>query len=226
MEAAGNLRKLSTNPFQIKVLSEIMAPILNQEAGFGDYTYKGQALSSLTDKQIVLLINSGHKDAFPELYHRYSKDIYGYLLRLISSPGAAEDLLQEVFVAVWQGLDAFKQESSLKTWLFRIAHYKTMSWMRVAYRIQEVDQEETNYGETGLSLDSQTALNWQADKIQEALQNLSTNHRAVVELFYYYGLSYSEISDVVDCPVGTVKSRMSHALKNLSAILTNYGLEP
>jgi len=203
-----------------------MAPILNQEAGFGDYTYKGQALSSLADKQIVQLINSGHEDAFPELYHRYSSDIYNYILRLVSKPNVAEDLLQEVFVAAWQGLDAFKQESSVKTWLFRISHNKTMSWMRTFYRNQEVDQDATIDAVDGLAPDMQTLLSWRAEMVQEALNDLSANHRSVIELFYYHGLSYAEISEVIGCPIGTVKSRMSHAMKYLNGILTNFGLAP
>jgi RNA polymerase sigma-70 factor (ECF subfamily) len=97
-----------------------MSSILNQEASFSDYTYKGQSLSSFADDQIVQLVIDGQEDAFAELYHRFNSDIYSYILRLVSNQGVAEDLLQEVFVAVWQVLDSFKRESSVKTWLFRI----------------------------------------------------------------------------------------------------------
>jgi RNA polymerase sigma-70 factor (ECF subfamily) len=213
-----------------------MAPILNQEAGLSDYTYKGQSLSSLTDDQIVQLIrdghlnaghlDAGHLDAFAELYHRYSADIYSYIWRLVSSQNAAEDLLQEIFVAIWQAVDTFEGKSSVKTWLFRIAHYKTMSWMRSKYRDMEVDEGEVEETGGDPMPDVQIALNWRAEMVQEALGQLSSNHRAVVELFYFHGLSYGEISQVVRCPVGTIKSRMSHALQNLNGILTNYGLEP
>ncbi len=61
--------------------------------------------------------------------------------------------------------------------------------------------------------------------VQEALGDLSANHRSVIELFYFHGLSYNQISEIVVCPVGTVKSRMSHALQNLNGILINLGLE-
>jgi RNA polymerase sigma-70 factor (ECF subfamily) len=202
-----------------------MTPILNQEASFSDYTYKGQSLSSFADDQIVQLVIDGQEDAFAELYHRFNSDIYSYILRLVSNQGAAEDLLQEVFVAVWQVMDSFKRESSVKTWLFRIAHNKTMSWMRTYYRNQGVDQEEPQDTADSTPPDVQTVLNWRADMIQEALDELSANHRAVVELFYFQGLSYTEISEVVRCPVGTIKSRMSHALQNLNGILTNMGVE-
>jgi RNA polymerase sigma-70 factor, ECF subfamily len=203
-----------------------MAPILNPEASFSDYTYKGQSLSALADDKIVQLVLDGHDGAFAELYHRYNSDIYSYTLRLVSNQTTAEDLLQEIFVAAWQGLDGFKRQSSVKTWLFRIAHNKTMSWMRTYYRGQEVeDAQSVELEESAVPSAVQTLLNWRAEMVQQALEELSANHRAVVELFYFMGLSYAEISEVVRCPVGTVKSRMSHALQNLNGILTNYGVE-
>lgn len=202
-----------------------MAPILNQEAAFGDYTYQGQVLSSLTDDKLVRLIINGHQDAFTELYHRFSSDIYSYILRLVSKPNVAEDLLQEVFVSVWQGLDGFRKESTVKTWLFRITHNKTMSWMRASYRNLEIDYDETEVAVNNETPDSKITLNWRAEVVQEALGDLSANHRSVIELFYFHGLSYNEISEIVVCPVGTVKSRMSHALQNLNGILIKLGLE-
>lgn len=203
-----------------------MAPILNQEAGFSDYIYKGQSLSSLQDGQIVQLIKDGHEDAFAELYHRFSNYIYSYIVRVISNQPVAEEILQEVFVAVWQGLDNFKQESSIKTWLFRIAHNKVMSWLRTQYRDHELENEQPiEDAFVQSSPDSLISLNWRAERVQEALNELSANHRSVVELFYYQGLSYSEIAEIMICPVGTVKSRMSHALANLQGILIKYGIE-
>jgi RNA polymerase sigma-70 factor (ECF subfamily) len=202
-----------------------MAPILNQEAGFSDYTYQGQTLASLGDNQLVQLVITGDEDAFAELYHRFSTNIYNYILRLVSNPAVAEDLLQEVFIAVWQGLDSFKNQSTIKTWLFRVAHNKAMSWLRTNYSNQEVDQDESQTASESVTPDVQSVLNWQVELVQQALGQLSANHRAVVELFYFHGMSYSEISEVVICPIGTVKSRMSHALQNLNRILTKLGLE-
>lgn len=202
-----------------------MSPILNPEASLSDYKYKGQSLSLLVDSQIVQLIVEGYEDAFAELYHRYSRNIYNYMLRLVSNESAAEDLLQETFVAVWQGLENFKNESSVKTWLFRISHNKAMSWMRTHYRNQEIEEDGQLDIQENPSIAGQTMLNWRADMVQQAIGELSANHRAVIELFYFLGLSYAEISEIVKCPVGTVKSRMSHALKNLNGILTNYGIE-
>jgi RNA polymerase sigma-70 factor (ECF subfamily) len=160
-----------------------MAPILNQEASLSDYNYKGQPFSAITDEQLVHLVNDGYEGAFGELYHRYSSDIYSYILRLIANPSVAEDLIQEVFVAAWQSFDSFKGDSSVKTWVFRIAHNKAMSWMRTYYRIQEIEQDESLNPNHKPMPDVQSMLNWRAEKVQEALDELSTPHRAVVELF-------------------------------------------
>ena len=202
-----------------------MAPILNPEASLSDYTYKGKPLSSFEDTKILKLVNEGHEDAFAELYHRYSSDIFSYTFRLVSNPAIADDLIQEVFVAVWQGADRFQGNSSIKTWLFRIAHNKTMSWLRSHYREQELEQDESLISDAELLPDVQSMLNWRAEMIQQALGELRPNHRSVVELFYFTGLSYQDISKVVGCPVGTVKSRMSHALQHLNNILLNFGLK-
>lgn len=206
-----------------------MAPILNPEASFSDYTYKGQPLPSFTDEKILELVSQGHEGAFAELYHRYSSDIFSYMLRLISNPNVVDDLIQEVFVAVWQSRDVFQGNSSVKTWLFRIAHNKTMSWLRLYYREIEQEQDlnlDNSYmNQQAIPPETQSVLNWRADMVQQALDELTSDHRSVIELFYFIGLSYQEISEIVSCPLGTVKSRMSHAMQNLNSILLNHGLE-
>lgn len=202
-----------------------MTSILNPEASLRDYTYKGQRLSDFEDEKILELVGEGHDGAFAELYHRYSSDIYNYTLRLVSTPAVAEDLIQEIFIAVWQSLENFLGNSSTKTWLFRIAHNKTMSWMRTYYRDIEAEQKEYLIYKEEPTPDVQSMINWRAEMVQQALGELSPNHRAVIELFYFTGLSYQEISEVVGSPIGTVKSRMSHALQYLNSILLNYGLK-
>ena len=198
---------------------------MNPEASLSDYNYKGQPLSSFSDSKLLDLVNHGHEGAFAELYHRYSSDIFNYSLRLVSRPSVAEDLLQEIYVAVWQSAGTFRGKSSFKTWLFRIAHNKSMSWLRSFYRTQELEFDESIIPDEGINPDTQSVLNWRAEMVQQALNELSPNHRAVIELFYFTGLSYQQISKVVGCPIGTVKSRMSHAIQHLNRILLNYGLE-
>jgi RNA polymerase sigma-70 factor (ECF subfamily) len=200
-------------------------PILNLDAVSSDYNYKGQKISSIGDDQLVKLAAENNEEAFVELYQRYNSAIYTYIFRLVQQQTAAEDLLQETFVAAWQGIRDFQHRSTVKTWLFRIAHYKTMSWLRTYYRDRKLTEEEELAPQEPAAPDSQLMSSWQAGKVRQALDELSPNHRSVVELFYMQNLSYEEIAEVTECPLGTVKSRMSYAIRNLNGILLSYGLD-
>jgi RNA polymerase sigma-70 factor, ECF subfamily len=209
-----------------------MSSFLNPEAGFTEQAYSQRDPSEVTDGQLLALVAGGHEPAFTELYQRYSVDLFNFLYRLIGQQKAAEDLLQEVFVAVWQNADRFKGQAKVKTWILRIGHNMAMSWLRRDYQQLhgrsavplEAGNDQTadlldQQRHEGPTLEELTDMNWQAHTLRQALDDLSADHRAVVELFYLHELSYAEIAEVVGCPLGTVKSRMSHALARLNGIL-------
>jgi RNA polymerase sigma-70 factor (ECF subfamily) len=205
-----------------------MRSILNQEAAKSDYINEAQDLSSetldpssFTDQQVVKDISAGDDQALAVLYSRYSKGIFNYALRLVRDHEAAEDVLQEVFVAVWQGADGFRQHSSVKTWIFRIAHYQAVNWLRRQKRLDSADNASPDLPE---GPEEALVVSWRVDEVHSALDLLTPIHRATVELAFVHDLSYAEISEVLDCPIGTVKSRMSHAIKHLRRILKTQGL--
>ena len=189
---------------------------MNQEAAHSDYISKTLGPSILTDKQCVLNLSKGDDHALVELYSRYRKGVFNYALRLVGDNEAAEDILQEVFVAVWQGADGFRHHSSVKTWIFRIAHNQAVSLIRKQKRIIETNESPS---ESSADPEEATVLNWRAHEVRLALDQLSPTHRATVELAFVQDLSYAEIAEVLNCPIGTVKSRMSYALKQLGRIL-------
>lgn len=199
-----------------------MEPILNQEAANSDYINKALGQSSITDQQLVTDLSAGDDEAMALLYSRFSKGVYNYALRLVRDHEAAEDILQEVFVAVWKGAEGFRQHSTVKTWIFRIAHNKAVSWLR---RENRFDPAVDASPEVDDGPEDSFEAQWRAGEVQTALDLLSPNHRATIELAFVHELSYAEIGEVLDCPVGTVKSRMSHAIRQLSRILKNQGLE-
>jgi RNA polymerase sigma-70 factor (ECF subfamily) len=129
----------------------------------------------------------------------------------------AEEILQEVFLAVWQGAPRFREEAKVKTWLLRIAHHQAVSWLRRSRNtLWSNDELEADEHEP---IEEHLARSWQVDRVRTALAQLTPNHRAVVELTFVQGLSYAEIADVMSCPIGTVKSRMSYALRRLNGLL-------
>lgn len=197
--------------------------VLNPQPSPHDYQDEsmGRPSSSLTDPQLLKGTARRDEGAFEELYHRYSGPIYNYLLRLIHEEDVAEELLQEVFVAVWQGAGRFRGRAKVSTWLFRIAHHRAVDWLRKrrpssleeAVRVPADDSpEEDAFGA------------WRTDQLQAALAQLSPEHRAVLELTFFQNLSYREVAQVTGCPVGTVKSRVSYAKRHLNGVLKRMGL--
>lgn len=171
-----------------------------------------------SDVELLRQVASGDTGAFDELYVLYGAAVYNYLLRLVNEPPIAEDLLQEVFLAVWQGADRFRAEAKVKTWLLRIAHHKAVSWLRRHRPANPLDEASDIAVDD--HVDESLARAWQADRVRAALTELSPKHRAVIELAFVHDLPYTEIAKIVDCPVGTVKSRMSYALQHLTAVLS------
>jgi len=175
------------------------------------------------DKELLFRIVDGSFEAFNEFYEIYYIHLYNYILRLIKNTSVSEEVLQEVFVSVWLGAKKFWNRSSVKTWVFRIAHNKSVSWLRKKRLLAPLlDNREPTYhaGEekcTELDVDKRIL----ADRIHSALNKLSPKHRAVIELSFYYGFSYKEIAHIMKCPIGTVKSRMSYAIKYLKQDLNN-----
>ena len=171
-----------------------------------------------SDHQLLQQVAGGDEQAFDELYQAYNAPIYNYILRLIHEPGVAEELLQEVFLAAWQGAARFRQEANVKTWLLHIAHNQTVSWLRRVQQVSPLD-ELTNLADDGEPIEEQIVQTWQLDQVRAALDQISPKHRAVIELAFVHALSYAEIAEVLDCPLGTVKSRISYALRSLNGVL-------
>ncbi len=170
-----------------------------------------------SDEQLLASVAQGDDRAFAELYQRYALPVYNYLLRLIHDQNLAEDLLQETFVAAWRGAGAFRRRSGVKTWLFRIAHNRAVSWLR-RHRPHSM-QEDPEIADEAPGPEALSLINWRNEALLAALDALSTNHRAVIELAFVHELTYSDIARIIECPVGTVKSRMSYALKHLNRLL-------
>ena len=171
------------------------------------------------DIELLRQVAAGDEAAFAELYDQYAPPVYNYLLRLVNEPAIAEEILQEVFLAMWQSAHRFREEAKVKTWLLRIAHHQAVSWLRrtraVLWPNDELEADGDDHVEEHL------ARSWQIDRVRAALAQLTPTHRAVIELTFAQGLSYAEIAEVMNCPIGTVKSRMSYALRRLNGLLSD-----
>lgn len=183
-----------------------------------------------SDEAIVERIRHGEVEAFGLLVRKYQDRIYSIILNYVNNVEEATDLAQETFVKAYSGMDRFNGASAFYTWLYRIAintaidHLRKRPVVRVDSleddRFQEVGFEPT----AGQSSDPQylLGLKEERDNLRQAICSLSEKLRTAVVLHDIEGLSQEEIAEVLKCPVGTVKSRVSRARSELRIILAQY----
>lgn len=194
---------------------------LNQDSLLHDYTGEintsEASLRAVPDVDLVERVARRDQAAFAELYRRFSGMLLSFLSGLLSDGAAAEDLLQEVFLAVWKGAGRFRRMASVKTWLFNIAYKQGISWLRKRRELPLADFEHL----PASGNPEQNALD-RVDRevLLQAFNQLSPQHRSVLELVLYYEMSYAEVAQVLECPVGTVKSRLSYARRQMVALIT------
>jgi len=172
-----------------------------------------------TDEVLVRGIAHGDKRAMRELFARHNVRIYRFIARLLGDRAAAEDLVSEVFLAVWRRADHFEGRSKVSTWLLGIARYKVLSHMRRPI-LNHLDDQETQAIEdpaggphSALEKKDEGAL------LRKALTQLSPAHQEIVDLMYYHEKSTREVSMILQIPEGTVRTRMFYARKHLAALL-------
>jgi RNA polymerase sigma-70 factor (ECF subfamily) len=171
-------------------------------------------MSGETDEVLVQRVAaSGDERAISELYDRYAGLIYGAGMRYLRDRTLAEDLVQDVFTAVWRGAGSFDpSRASFATWLYRITRNRATDLIR-RHRARVRTVGGDIYPESGEE-DPTDELSRSFD-VAAALWRLSPTHREVIVLAYFQGLSQSEISRQTDTPLGTVKSRTTAALRAL-----------
>ena len=181
--------------------------------------------AGLPDDELIRRIKQQDREAFADLYQRHHRPLMAYIGRLVGDPAVAEELFQELFLAVWQTAGRFRGHSSVRTWLYRIAYNQAVSWLRKKRPLlwDEPPPALAASAEPLPELRASQAI--QREQIQSALEYLTPDHRAVVELTFYHQMSYREIAEIMNCPVGTVKSRMSYARRQMAAVLLRMGVE-
>jgi RNA polymerase sigma-70 factor (ECF subfamily) len=175
------------------------------------------------DHVLIHLIADGDEDGFKRLYARYGRRLYAYALRVVGSPSVAEDVLQESLIAVWQGAGRFRGEGRVIAWLLSIVHHKALHVLR-RKPDQALEPLEDVLPDENIHPEEKAARHEQQKLLRQGLTGLSVEHRSVLELVFFHGLSLQETAEVCGCPVGTVKSRLSYAKNALRGELTRQGL--
>ena len=174
------------------------------------------------ERATIVAAQQGDRDAFKVLYERYRDRVYNIIFYSMGDELRAEDVLQIVFVKIYQGLPKFRFEASLATWIYRIALNESLNQQRgrsaqhVPFEALLGSDEELD---SGAAADLQHAEGERREIVHRAVMELSPKLRAVVALKYLDGLSYQEIATVLECSPGTVASRLNRALTQLEARL-------
>jgi RNA polymerase sigma-70 factor (ECF subfamily) len=169
------------------------------------------------DSELIRRLQAQDPDALEQLYDRYSPMTYGIILRIAGEPGAAEDLLQEVFLRVWERAQSFERDKgSLGTWLIALARNRAIDYRRsVESRMtkQSVGLESMTTGRAARVEEEFVLRLDRIAKVRAALETLTESQRRVIELAYYDGMSQTEIAAKLGQPLGTVKALMRRGLK-------------
>ena len=182
------------------------------------------------EQRLVDAARNGDVSAFEELVRRYEKRVLALTNRMCRNPEDAAEAAQEAFISAWQGLKFFRGDSSFSTWLYRLASNACVDLLRREGRHQTAAGPSLNDEETKIDVADTAATPHEAaeqqelrELIEEGLQSLSPDHRQVLILREMHQLSYDEIAQSLNIDVGTVKSRISRARKQLRNFLIASG---
>lgn len=170
------------------------------------------------DVQLIERLHRHDPLALADLYDRYGRLVYSLILRIVRDSGIAEDLVQETFLRVWnraQGLDSHK--GSIGPWLLAVARNRAIDYLRSAGGRERnaLEFEETDHPALYIDMEKDIIASDNARRIKTAMERLSPNQRQVIELAYFEGLSQTEMAERMGQPLGTVKTWVRAALKNL-----------
>lgn len=173
---------------------------------------------STEDLDIVRRMQAGDDDAVRDMYERHGQRLYAYALRLTNDPATAEDVTQSTLVTAWRTAHTFRGEGRLLAWLLGIVHHTALKALRNnPHYLEDVGAESIS--ENQPSPEEQAQIKDEKHWVRKGIQSLSSDHRAVLELIFYQGLTLNEAAQVLNIPVGTVKSRLSYARNHLRSVL-------
>jgi RNA polymerase sigma-70 factor (ECF subfamily) len=183
----------------------------------------GQELRSLADEDVMQLVRRGDARAFEVIYERHSAAAFSLAYRMMGTRVGAEDVTQDAFLSLWRsGARYDRARGSVRTWVLGIVHHRAIDALRRATvhdRRRAGDEGIEERFEARERTDVEAARREEAGTVRSALSSLPADQSQVIELAYFGGFTHTEIADMLDAPVGTVKGRMRLGLKKMKAQL-------
>jgi RNA polymerase sigma-70 factor (ECF subfamily) len=208
-----------------------MQATLTDNVNFTDRQFKAK-IDPVTDEQLLLdYRKTGDRELYAQLVYRYERELFGYLRRYLGSAEMAEDVFQAAFLAVHLKCETFQEGRRFRPWLYTIATNAAIDARRRNKRHRTVsldtprEQDNEDVGRLVNLLESSdpdpssAAVSAERNRlVRETLDKLPESMTAIIHLVYYQGMKYREAAEVLDIPVGTVKSRLNSAITKLTDV--------
>jgi RNA polymerase sigma-70 factor, ECF subfamily len=181
-------------------------------------------LSRLADEELMHVVQRGDPRAFEVLYDRHGGASFSLAYRMVGKRAVAEDIVQEAFLSIWRSKVRYERErGSVRTWVLGIVHHRTIDALRrhLVHERRRASAEGLEERHEAPELtDVEAARREEAREVRAALQSLPGEQSRVIELAYYGGFTHTQIAEMLDTPVGTVKGRMRLGLEKMRRELT------
>lgn len=177
------------------------------------------------DRDLIRRIGAGEEDAFRSLFRTFAPSAQALAQRIVRQPFLAEEIVQEVFLAVWRSPDGYRAErGSVKSWLLGMVHHRAVDAVRreesQRRRAEEAVPDAVDLGDDpGVTVVEELGIPEERTAVRGALEELPSEQRQVLELMYFAGMSQSQISERLALPLGTVKSRTLLGMRRMRAAL-------
>ena len=176
-------------------------------------------IRAVGDSELVARLRRRDPDALGEVYDRYGRIAYSLILRIVSNQAVAEELVQESFLRVWNRSDGFQEErGAFGPWVLTVARNQALDYVRSLEgrsSKRAVSMDDAEHPVAVNSAEERILDGIQLNKVRAAMQRLNANHRLVIEMAYFEGLSQTEMAERISQPLGTVKTWTRMALKSL-----------
>jgi RNA polymerase sigma-70 factor (ECF subfamily) len=167
-----------------------------------------------SEQSLVLALKSGNKAAIARLYDSYSAALYGIISRIVGSENLAEEALQDTFVKIWNNIESYDAgKGTLFTWMRRIAHNTSIDMLRQKDR--QVGGVALDGNEVHIDAQFQNSIAVDTIGVRHLLERLRPEYQQVIDMLYFQGYTQQEVSDELNIPLGTVKTRTRAALNDL-----------
>jgi RNA polymerase sigma-70 factor (ECF subfamily) len=179
----------------------------------------GSQTSKLADEDLMVLVQRGDARAFEALYDRHGSAAFSLAYRIAGNRSAAEDIVQEAFLSIWRSAVRYEPErGNLRSWMLSVVHNRAIDWLRrsLQHDRRRADAEGIEERSAARELtDAEAFRRDEAQTVRTVMERLPADQLRVVELAYFGGFTHSQIAEMLDMPLGTVKGRMRLALDKL-----------